>query len=323
MRSILVFSRAHSHGESINANLSSSPILAIRAHTPTISSLFPMADRNSRTTTVDREKTCPFLLRVFVKPGTHHDLERDYQIPDRLPVSDECQLYAWKDTTLRDICLQLLDTNPSIKSNLPLKFSIRLVYLDTPRDLSTSSHNAPLARYKSQDLGSIFCRDLARPVSAAPAGSLKSLQDVRFFVGDFVDIALISSFSAPPSAGISAPSETGRAGFGIRGAARGFANVAPTSEAPSWGRSGAAPRWGGAPDRRGGSGTFEASHPPDNGRWGHNSVTYSERTNGGFQRGGNDRYRDRVGPERGGPRWASNAPPRRDSRERSPPRRRR
>ncbi|KAA1088720.1 hypothetical protein PGT21_006620 [Puccinia graminis f. sp. tritici] len=274
-----------------------------------------MADRISRTTPVDREKTCPFLLRCFVKPGSHHDLERDYQIPDRLPVSDECQLYAWKDTTLRDICLQLLDSNPSIKSNLPLKFSIRLVYLDAPRDLS---HNAPLARYKSQDLGSIFCRDLARPASAAPGTSLKSLHDVRFCVGDFVDIALISSFSALPSGGITASSETGRPVFGIRGAARGFASAAPAAESTSWGRSNAAPRWGGQPERRGGSGTYEASHPPDNGRWGHNSVTYSERTNGGNHRAGNDRYR-----ERGGPKWASASVPRRDSRERSPPRRRR
>ncbi|OAV97091.1 hypothetical protein PTTG_05784 [Puccinia triticina 1-1 BBBD Race 1] len=274
-----------------------------------------MADRTSRTTPVDREKTCPFLLRVFVKPGSHHDPERDYQVPDRLPVSNECQLYAWKDTTLRDICLQLLDSNPSIKSNLPLKFSIRLVFLDTPRDLSTSSHNSPLPRYKSQDLGSIFCRDLTRPVTAAPAN--KSLHDVRFCVGDFVDIALISSFSANPTGGTSAPSEAPRPSFGIRGAARGFASAAPASESTSWARSAAPPRWGGAPERRGGSGTYETSHPPDNGRWGHNSVTYSERANGGH-RSGNDRYR-----ERGGPRWASTSAPRRDSRERSPPRRRR
>ncbi|PLW17052.1 hypothetical protein PCANC_11872 [Puccinia coronata f. sp. avenae] len=276
-----------------------------------------MADRSSRITTVDREKTCPFLLRVFVKPGSHHDLERHYQVPDRLPVSDECQLYAWKDTTLREICLQLLDSNPSIKSNLPLKFSIRLVYLDAPRDLGNSSHNAPLARYKSQDVGTIFCRDLARPASAAPTSSLKSLQDVRFCVGDLVDVALISSFSGTSSGGTSAPSDAARPGFSIRGAARGE----NPPDSASWGRSAAAPpRWGGPlPDRRsGGSGTFEASsHPHDHGRWGHNSVTYSERANGGAHRG-NERYRDR-----GGPTWASSAAPRRDSRERSPPRRRR
>ncbi|KAA1068513.1 hypothetical protein PGT21_022781 [Puccinia graminis f. sp. tritici] len=83
-----------------------------------------------------------------------------------------------------------------MKSNLPRKFSVQLVYPGTTRDLS---HNAHLARYKSQDLGSIFCRDLARPASAAPGTSLKSLHDVRFCVGDFGDIALISSFSALPS----------------------------------------------------------------------------------------------------------------------------
>lgn len=40
-------------------------------------------------------QTCPFLLRVFVKPGAHHEIDRDFQVPDRLPLPDESQLYAW------------------------------------------------------------------------------------------------------------------------------------------------------------------------------------------------------------------------------------
>lgn len=271
-----------------------------------------MSDRNIRTTTVDREKTCPFLLRVFVKPGVHHDLDREFQSPDRLPLCDESQLYAWKDTTLRDICLQLLDSNPTIKSNLPFKFSLKLIFLETPRDLSSGSHDAPPARYKSQDLGSILCRDLARPISAAPNSSLKSLQDVRFVVGDFVDVALISSTSV----GLAAP-DSGRQSFGIRGAARGFSG-GPVSFDNGWGRPPSSARWGSLSDRRSGPPGFEGSQHTDNGRWGHNSVTYSERANGAGHRS-NDRYR-----ERGGPKWGNGGSQRRaDSRERSPPRRRR
>ncbi|KAI9627985.1 hypothetical protein H4Q26_018262 [Puccinia striiformis f. sp. tritici PST-130] len=270
-------------GESFNANLSSSPILAIRAHTQRYrpSSRWPIETAVQQPSIGKRLVPSFCAFSSSLEPITILNVIIKFQTGSRYLTNEGHNSSRYLST--------VIGYEPINKSNLPLKFSIRLVYLDTPRDLSTSSHNAPLARYKSQDLGSIFCRDLA----------------------------------PPPSAGISAPSETGRAGFGIRGAARGFANVAPTSEAPSWGRSGAAPRWGGAPDRRGGRELSKLLiHPITVDGVTIQSLIQNELM-AVFREVGNDRYRDRVGPERGGPRWASNAPPRRDSRERSPPRRRR
>ncbi|KAF3790974.1 Histone deacetylase complex subunit [Nymphaea thermarum] len=50
---------------------------------------------------VDREKTCPLLLRVFTKIGTHHTKE-DFAVRGKEP-KDEVQIYTWKDATLREL----------------------------------------------------------------------------------------------------------------------------------------------------------------------------------------------------------------------------
>ncbi|CAH7685327.1 Sin3 associated polypeptide p18-domain-containing protein, partial [Phakopsora pachyrhizi] len=259
-------------------------------------------------------KTCPFLIRVFVKSGSHHELDRDFQLPDRLPSKDESQIYAWFDTTLREICLQLLDSSPSLMSNPPIKFSIRSVFLDVPRH-SSVSHDGPIPRYKAQDIGTIYSRDLARSASI-PTSSGRSLQDLRFVVGDFIDIALISS-NAPPAAAASSSPVDQRPSFGIRGASSRAAGGQSSNsrEGPRWGRSsGPSPRWGSSKDRRGSGGAFEQSRSSNHGRWGQSSGAHQERTNGGADRDG-DRYRDRGGKGK----WASSATrKRRDSRSRSP-----
>lgn len=61
---------------------------------------------------IDREKTTPFLLRLFVRTGGFHRyvplralrgvLRRDvdfriddFETPERIPVEDEVQIYTW------------------------------------------------------------------------------------------------------------------------------------------------------------------------------------------------------------------------------------
>lgn len=50
---------------------------------------------------VDRETTCPFLLRVFCKENSRHMLE-DF-IANKAPEQDELQIYTWPDATLREL----------------------------------------------------------------------------------------------------------------------------------------------------------------------------------------------------------------------------
>lgn len=50
---------------------------------------------------VDREKTCPLLLRVFPLVGGHHKLDA-YARRGELPPG-EVQMYTWVDATLREL----------------------------------------------------------------------------------------------------------------------------------------------------------------------------------------------------------------------------
>lgn len=55
---------------------------------------------------INREKTCPFLLRVFYKENEAVPIE---SLKDREPVQkeDEVRVYTWMDATLREIVEQL------------------------------------------------------------------------------------------------------------------------------------------------------------------------------------------------------------------------
>ncbi|AQK67955.1 Chaperone protein dnaJ 6 [Zea mays] len=50
---------------------------------------------------IDREKTCPLLLRVFTRVAGHHQNE-EFAVRGKEP-KDEVQIYAWKDATLREL----------------------------------------------------------------------------------------------------------------------------------------------------------------------------------------------------------------------------
>ncbi|KAI7748614.1 hypothetical protein M8C21_012414 [Ambrosia artemisiifolia] len=54
-----------------------------------------------RSQPVDREKTCPLLLRVFTKVGGHHS-QADFAVRGKEP-KDEVQIYTWMDATLREL----------------------------------------------------------------------------------------------------------------------------------------------------------------------------------------------------------------------------
>jgi histone deacetylase complex subunit SAP18 len=121
--------------------------------------------------TVDREKVCPFLLRVFCKRGSHHRIE-DFTI-NHQPVEDEIQIYTWKDASLREIASLLAEIDPKYAKH-GNSLSFKSVYLDNIR-----------ARYNSKDLGVI---NISKPSKTDDV----TLEENRFIIGDFIDVALQS-----------------------------------------------------------------------------------------------------------------------------------
>lgn len=76
---------------------------------------------------VDREKTCPLLLRVFPKVGGHHRLE-DFMRRGNEP-KEEVQIYTWPDATLRELADLVKEVKPEARGR-NARLSFAFVYPD-------------------------------------------------------------------------------------------------------------------------------------------------------------------------------------------------
>lgn len=121
---------------------------------------------------IDRTTTTPFLLRVFSSHGNFHRL--DEFDSDRQP-RDELNIYSWKDATLGELTSLLAKelVGDSQRDLISYKFSYRLVFGD-------ANHG----RYQIRDLGTIQLHDKSSEAQ-------KSLDDIRFVIGDWIDIAIL------------------------------------------------------------------------------------------------------------------------------------
>ncbi|ORY08136.1 SAP18-domain-containing protein [Basidiobolus meristosporus CBS 931.73] len=118
---------------------------------------------------IEREKTTPFLVRVFCKAGEHHRI-KDFDF-DKSPVEDEVQLYAWKDTTLKELSMLLKQNHPEYERR-DTKFSFRIIYQDNLR-----------GRFIPKDIGAVLN-------SRKSPEEEKTLDEARFVIGDYLDVAI-------------------------------------------------------------------------------------------------------------------------------------
>ncbi|XP_054708317.1 histone deacetylase complex subunit SAP18-like [Uloborus diversus] len=132
---------------------------------------------------IDREKTCPLLLRVFLNNGRHHSLGEF--IRGNVP-SNELQIYTWLDATLKELTNLVKEVNPDSRRK-GTYFDFALVYPDV---------RGP--GYRMRDIGTT-CSGQKGP------DDNKSLSSCRFKIGDYLDIAI-----SPPSSRGHLPSRRGR-----------------------------------------------------------------------------------------------------------------
>ncbi|KZP00282.1 hypothetical protein CALVIDRAFT_560867 [Calocera viscosa TUFC12733] len=195
-----------------------------------------MTDIKSSRPTVERDKTCPFLLRTFVRPGSFHPLAA---FDTSLPTADEYQLYTWRDATLKELVTLLRAAVPAagaaaLRSPLA-RFNFRVVFTDPGRG----------GRVGSKDLGVVHARELVdpslllhdeapgedEPMSPAkenghgPAGEERTLEELRLVPGDYLSVSVLTPHmgraiasagaqQAAPSFGIRGMGGTGRGGRG-------------------------------------------------------------------------------------------------------------
>ncbi|KAK7079937.1 Histone deacetylase complex subunit sap18 [Halocaridina rubra] len=129
---------------------------------------------------VDREKTCPLLLRVFLSTGRHSNINefRRGNTP-----ANELQIYTWMDATLKELCSLIQEVNTDAKRR-GTTFEFNLVFYP---DISKSTL-PPIPRMKN--LGTIIAGQKGFDDN-------KALSQCGFVIGDYLDIAIISPAQRP------------------------------------------------------------------------------------------------------------------------------
>eukprot|EP00730_Choanoeca_flexa_P008594 TRINITY_DN12510_c1_g2_i2.p1 TRINITY_DN12510_c1_g2~~TRINITY_DN12510_c1_g2_i2.p1 ORF type:complete len:250 (+),score=61.38 TRINITY_DN12510_c1_g2_i2:117-866(+) len=125
------------------------------------------APKTDASSGLDREKTCPLLLRMFCREGGHHRME-DYR-GQRTP-AEELQVYTWMDATLKEITTLVKEVNVSARRK-GAKISIATVYKDG-RGIPNLRILGDLTNGEESDI------------------SERTLQDLNFRIGDCMDIAI-------------------------------------------------------------------------------------------------------------------------------------
>ncbi|XP_062146610.1 histone deacetylase complex subunit SAP18-like [Alnus glutinosa] len=139
------------------------PPLQSRAPPPTLA--------RPRFEPVDREKTCPLLLRVFTKIGSHHG-EEDFVVRGKEP-KDEVQIYTWKDATLRELTDLVKEVAPEARRR-NAKLSFAFVYPDQR------------GRFVLRTVGMTHSYGNGRRIDDS-----KSLGELSFQIGDYLDVAIL------------------------------------------------------------------------------------------------------------------------------------
>lgn len=125
---------------------------------------------------VDREKTCPLLLRVFCSTGRHHSLSE--YAHGNVP-TNELQIYTWQDATLRELTSLVREVNPETRKK-GTYFDFAIVYPE-PRSMA----------YRMREIG-VTCS------GQKGADDSKTLSQAKFCIGDYMDINITPPNRLPP-----------------------------------------------------------------------------------------------------------------------------
>ncbi|XP_050428192.1 histone deacetylase complex subunit SAP18 [Adelges cooleyi] len=117
---------------------------------------------------VNREKTCPLLLRVFCALGHHNNMAEYYR--GAVP-GNELQIYTWTDATLRELTGLIKEVNVESRAR-GTTFDFVLV---------TPEYSSP--RFIGYEIGTTVAGNRS-------PGDLKTLANTRFTIGDYLDVCI-------------------------------------------------------------------------------------------------------------------------------------
>ena len=129
-----------------------------------------MSDKYSNTE-INREKICPFLVKLYYKENEFNSLED--MNAGKFPVSRELHIYTWMDASLRELTMLIRDSLDFAKrKDANLNFSF--IFPDSKGVL------------QRKEIGNVHTYKKYNDDN-------KTLKQLSFSVGDYIDICLKTS----------------------------------------------------------------------------------------------------------------------------------
>jgi len=145
---------------------------------------------------IDREKTCPLLLRVFCNYTGRHNLRSEYNRGNT--PSNELQVYTWLDATLKEITTLITEVNADARKK-GTHFSFCVCY-----------PNPSAPGYRMREIGTTIAGKKGPDDNA-------SLASKRFVIGDYLDVAITYARNGGASAADHRDTRGGGGGGGASG----------------------------------------------------------------------------------------------------------
>ncbi len=115
---------------------------------------------------INREKVCPFLLRVYYKENEFNSL--DDMNNGKFPTNRELHIYTWMDASLKELTILIKDVvDAARKNNSVLNFSF--IFPDSK------------GRLQRKEIGSVS-------MNKKNFEENKTLQQLKYTIGDYIDI---------------------------------------------------------------------------------------------------------------------------------------
>ena len=151
-----------------------------RSRSPINSRDPPTRDRDRRTAgflpnTIDRQSTCPLLLRVFCNSNGRHHRPQDFS-STKVP-ADELQIYTWMDCTLKELMSLVHEVNPDTRQKGTV-FSFATVF-----PYHSGNRVRGISVFRIKEIGVTIAGKRGQDDNF-------TLSSQKFQIGDYIDIAI-------------------------------------------------------------------------------------------------------------------------------------
>jgi histone deacetylase complex subunit SAP18 len=122
----------------------------------------------SNSSEINREKVCPFLIRLFYRENDFNSLEE--MNAGRFPSTRELHIYTWMDASLRELTMLIRDSVDFAKrKDAILNYSF--IFPDSK------------GKYQRKEIGNVHMYKKGQDDN-------KTLHQLKFSIGDYIDISI-------------------------------------------------------------------------------------------------------------------------------------